>query len=194
MPNLPFISPSLAHYKIPLPDLIALNDGKRLVVGVAIIVPTHSIRDRDLISSEHSKETANKLLLVQRSATESSFASLYELPGGHADAADGDTTILDAVVRETKEETGLDVREIVGEFKGFEYAAGKSGRITKQVNFVVKVDLGDEVEGGGSEGLRVTLNPEEHQRAVWVSGEEDLVDLGLTGSMKDVVKDALAFL
>lgn len=199
----PIVSPALEHYNIPLSQLIAQNEGKRLVVGVAIIVPSRFIRDdsraaQSTPSGPTEDSDQNKLLLVQRAATESSFASLYELPGGHADTRDGDQTILDAVVRETREETGLIVREIVSEFKGFEYVAGKSGRITKQVNFVVRVNLGDlakqDAEGSGGAGVKVVLNPEEHQKAVWVSKEEDLEGLGLTGSMEDVVKDAIALL
>ncbi|TFL03314.1 NUDIX hydrolase domain-like protein [Pterulicium gracile] len=182
------IAPSVSQYNIPLADLLSQNGNKRLVVGVAVIVPA-AIAHADSAGASTTHKTQNKLLVVQRAVAEESFAGMYELPGGHADAIDGDQTLLDAVVRETREETGLEVVEIVGEFKGFEYVAGRSGETTRQFNFVVKVRL-----GGEGEGLAVRLNPEEHQKYAWVREEKDLEELSLTGSMEDVVKDALRYL
>ena len=53
---------------------------------------------------------AGEMLLLRRSAANSSFVGCWELPGGKVDPGEDFAT---AVLRETKEETGLDV-EITG--------------------------------------------------------------------------------
>jgi len=162
------ISEDLSSYTIPLSALShSYPDHTHLVVGVAITNPqTH------------------KLLIVQRSAREDTFPLLYEIPGGHAEP-DVDNTILDTVVRETREETGLVVKKVSKQFEGFEYTNSK-GQNTLQLNFLV------EVEETGAE--KVTLNPEEHQAFAWIDAKDDLDSFQLSGAMVKVVKDALSLL
>lgn len=165
----PEISPSVAHYDIPLAQIRALHPNKRLVVGVAIFCEFPGV-----------VAPQKKLLLLQRSASEDTFPLMYEIPGGHAE--DEDETILRTVVRETLEETGLVVKRILGEFAGFEYDAGKG--LTLQINFMVEVE-------SDSGKVEVKLAPSEHQAFAWVADGEDLQKYALTGSMGKVVADAL---
>ena len=133
------IPPALEHRNIPLCDLRAQSEKKRLVVGVAI-----------------ASRTSGKLLLLQRAADEEFLPNVYELPGGHAED-DTDATIFDTVVREAAEETGLMVTAVLREFEPFEY--GRS----VQLNFVV------EVEAAEDEVPVPKLNPSEHQAFVWAN-------------------------
>jgi 8-oxo-dGTP pyrophosphatase MutT (NUDIX family) len=166
------IHASAAPYAIPLADLQSQHWSKRLVIGAAIVSPTKP----------------HKILIARRAASESEFAGLYELPGGGSEA-DLDATLIDTVVRETAEETGLKVTGILGCFEGFEYETGKGKSV--QINFLVEVEGG---ATGGDEGVVVTLNPEEHDAFAWV-GADELDSVGttyaLSGAMEFVVKDAL---
>lgn len=70
-----------------------------------------------------------KVLLLHRAAGDF-MAGLTELPSGTVDPNEG---ILDALTRETKEETGLQVT-LVEQYTGsFDYASG-SGEKTRQLN------------------------------------------------------------
>lgn len=168
----PTIHASAAPYTISLADLQSQHPSKRLVIGAAIVSPTKP----------------RKILIVRRAASESEFAGLYELPGGGSEA-DEDATLIDTVVREAVEETGLKVTGIVGCFEGFEYETGKGKSV--QFNFLVEVEGS---AGGGDEGAVVALNPEEHDTFAWV-GVDELDSVGtkyaLSGAMEVVVKDAL---
>lgn len=106
---------------------------------------------------------------------------MYEIPCGHA--GHGDTTILDTIVRETREETGLIVKRIVGEFNCIEYDSGIGP--TVQLNFAVEVEVVD--------GLVITMNPLEHQAFTWVEQGEDLQQYEMTDSMHKTILDALEF-
>lgn len=159
------IAAPVKPFDIPLDDLQSQHPGKRLVVGVAIIA----------LSSQNSK----KLLLLQRSDTEDSFPSMYEIPGGGAEPED--QTLLDTVIRETLEETGLVVTRILNTFDGFEYSTSSGDAI--QFNFVVGVE--------GGMHTPVQLNPAEHQTFTWIGHPDELTELKLTGSMLKVVTDGL---
>lgn len=161
------IDPSVARYNVALAELYKSYPGKRLVVGVAIFSPT------------------KRLLLLKRAASEDMFPNMYEIPGGHAE--DDDETILSTVVRETHEETGLTVRQILGEFEGFEYEAGKGP--TVQLNFRVEVEGND--QDPSDRVPVVTMRPDEHQAFAWIKKGEDLGRYELTGAMHKVVLDAL---
>ena len=112
---------------------------------------------------------------------------------------DSDKTILDAVVRETAEETGLIVKNIVGEFPPLEYSVEKILAVdegtaptpivksTIQLNFVAKVEPNSATS---TKVFEVKLNPEEHQNYAWVS-KENLGRYNMTQGMIEVVKNAL---
>ena len=64
----------------------------------------------------------DKLLVVRREAHDADLGGAWELPGGGVD--DGET-IQQGAIRELKEETNLDVDEILGTFEGFDYATSR---------------------------------------------------------------------
>ncbi|KAI8074086.1 NUDIX hydrolase domain-like protein [Gongronella butleri] len=152
----------LSEYAISASEYLAQNGQyDRVVIGVAIF------------------DANGRLLVVQRAAHESSFANMYELPGGHVEDSDG--TILDAVVRETKEETGLDVSSIDSTFAPFDYRTHETAGLSHQLNFRVRVKA----------DAPVTLAPDEHQAFQWIS-MSDTEQLLTTETMRKTIRDALA--
>ncbi|KDQ57926.1 hypothetical protein JAAARDRAFT_34742 [Jaapia argillacea MUCL 33604] len=153
----------------------------RVVIGVAVFKPTPA-KDGDTLSPNHPS-----VLIVKRSAHESFLPNVWEIPGGHVEPTD--PTILHAVIRETKEETGLDVEAVLGEFDQFVYKVEKPGGNTKttiQLNFAVGVLGGVDID------KMVVLCPDEHQSHAWVS-VGNIGDYTLTEGMKKVAMDALAW-
>lgn len=107
-----------------------------------------------------------KMLLVQRAKEEKAFPNFWEIPGGKVD--DTDESLLHAVAREIKEETGLDVSRVVrkvGEF-GWGETSKKTGRehVWRKLIFEVEVSNSD-----------VVLDPIEHQDFLYAT-EEDVVN------------------
>lgn len=138
MLNTKFRSVAARHIPLSTSQAQPENTGKCLIVGVAVISPT-----------------SKKLPILQRAAHEDSYAGMYELPGGHTE--DADATILDTIVRELKEETGLAVRRIVAESdEGFEYETRKG--TVKQLNFLVEVEAED-MDGVECMETCVEMNP-----------------------------------
>ena len=94
----------------------AASDGvQQLVVG-AIIAGSQSV------------------LLLRRSADDF-MGGIYELPSGKVDPGEH---LGQALSREVKEETGLDVTSVGAYLGSFDYASG-SGKKTRQFNFTVQV-------------------------------------------------------
>ncbi|KAH7121207.1 NUDIX hydrolase domain-like protein [Dendryphion nanum] len=107
-----------------------------------------------------------KMLLVQRAKEEHAFPNCWEIPGGKVD--DDDESILHAVAREVKEETGLDVTRVtrkVGEFGWEEFSE-------KRAKYVVWRKLIFEVEVAN---FNIVLDPMEHQDYLYAA-EEDIVN------------------
>jgi 8-oxo-dGTP pyrophosphatase MutT (NUDIX family) len=94
--------------------------------------------------------SSDKVLLLQRAATERYYPNIWELPFGKVEA--DDVTLLDAAARECLEETGLTVMVFLAEGKSFRYSTG-IGSSSLQLNFDVEVQEEDPV----------IVNPEEHQ-------------------------------
>lgn len=163
------IAPSLAKFNVALTALENSGDnvGKRLVIGVAIV--RRSERPGGL----------PKVLLVQRASHEQLFPDMYELPGGKCEPAD--SSLLDTVARETLEETGYRVTQVLGEFPGFEYSTPKYE--ARQYNFIVAVDGGSDVDP--------TLDPNEHQAFAWAD-ESDYKAYPMSEAMQAVVTNALS--
>ncbi|KAJ2343096.1 hypothetical protein GGF43_005780, partial [Coemansia sp. RSA 2618] len=104
-------------------------------------------------------------------------------------------TIHEAVCREVREETGLKVTAITGQFAGFEYETSKfqegerdeeDGNMTVrtlQLNFCVCVE----------ECEPVVLNPDEHQKHAWCT-TSTIDQYKMTPVMHTVVANALAAL
>ena len=187
---------SLARFCLPLSKFAKLprHANKKLIVGAAILTP------ESIPASGHA-ETVNtalekpsrRILLVQRAARESAYPNQWELPpGGHAEFGI-DQTLLEAVVREVREETGLIVTGIREDSEGFEYGEDKCK--SKQYNFLVEVALAhtagvvESTEASTSE-LEVTLNKEEHQAFKWVD-RDSLEGLEMKEDMRKYVESAL---
>lgn len=157
---------SLKHRQIPLPELCAQNEGKRITVGVAII-------------SQPPLGLSQKVLLLQRAAEEDVLPNMYELPGGNWEETDD--TILDTVAREVKEETGLVTSAVLSEFEEFEYTTKRGP--ARQLNFLV------EVQRSQSEPTPA-LSPSEHQNYIWAGATDSLEDLPMSAGMRTVVRNA----
>lgn len=119
-------------------------------------------------------ENDGKILIITRASDEDLFPDHAEIPGGTVDEGEA---LLDALVRETKEETGLDISEIVDYRKGFDYISS-SGKKVRQFNFIVKTTHHN-----------VVLNPKEHSAFSWIapSDTEALNTLQITPEMKEVI-------
>lgn len=115
-------------------------------------------------------------------ATEMYYPNVFELPSGNVDFSD--KSLLQALYREVREETGFAVKKIVAELDPFFYSTEKlvMGNMVEkscvQLNYVVEV-CGDLIQ----------VNPEEHSVGIW-AGEEEFKQLEMTEGMKGVVSGA----
>ncbi|MFF2952750.1 NUDIX hydrolase [Kitasatospora sp. NPDC057965] len=78
-----------------------------------------------------------RVLLVRRNPDDY-MGGLWEIPSGTVELEKGET-ILDALYRETVEETGLAIREVTGYIGHFDYQNSRGGT-TRQFNFAVTVE------------------------------------------------------
>lgn len=77
----------------------------------------------------------NKCLILSRKADDF-MGGIDEIPSGKLEKGEG---LFDALIREVKEESNLDVTQIVSYINYFDYLSG-SGKKSRQYNFVVKVN------------------------------------------------------
>lgn len=119
----------------------------------------------------------NKVLILQRSKEEDVFPNMWELPSGKKEPLE---ECKDSLLREVKEETGLDIR-IIMPFFVFDYQIEKLNEIhdSTQINFLASIK-------GKNEKIKLSL---EHQNFAWVSKEE-LHKYNLSKATKQVIKKA----
>lgn len=145
---------SLKEYALPLPELLHLNTGiNNAAVGGFVFLGR-----------------SNSLLLIRRALIEPAYPGFWEVPGGAAEAPPTDETLLDAVVREVKEETGLTVTRIIRCYGTVDFAGRNGRRVWRKWNFEVEVAESKE---------QVLLDPKEHDAWMWVDGKEALEAAGL---------------
>lgn len=119
-----------------------------------------------------------KALILQRSENENSFPGMWELPSGKLEEGE---SIEEALLREVKEESGLDV-EILKPVNTFEYNKEKEGQSYHytQHNFSVRaMDPSQEV-----------LVSTEHQAFAWVDSS-DLNNYNLSDETRLAITTAL---
>lgn len=111
----------------------------------------------------------NRFLLLKRPVDEF-MGGIYELPSGKVETNE---PLKSALIRETKEETGLDVTQVSKYLGFFDYISG-SGKKTRQFNFLVRV----------IDFKKIILT--EHECFVW-SARNDLSKWQVTDSVKRIL-------
>ena len=111
----------------------------------------------------------SRVLLLQR-PKDDFMGGIYELPSGKVE--NGESLDI-ALHREVTEETGLNISKIIQYLGLFDYES-KSGKKTRQFNFVVSVD----------EFLEINLT--EHDNYAWLRNEE-LSKYKVTDSVKEIL-------
>ncbi|KAL8680132.1 MAG: hypothetical protein Q9186_003656 [Xanthomendoza sp. 1 TL-2023] len=181
------IPPALQSLAIPLRSFLTKNEKyDRLVCSAFIFAPPAAHHHHHHHLGESHSATPSRLLLLRRSATDTAFPNLWEVPGGSID--ENDPTILHGLAREVFEETGLRltrfVRLIGDGIKWTTYPQDVKSTVTCQwfkLSFEIEVaEIGaftheqqqqEDVEGYLN-SLPVDLDPEEHQEYAWVTEEE----------------------
>ncbi|KAL9040308.1 MAG: hypothetical protein Q9214_004541 [Letrouitia sp. 1 TL-2023] len=131
-----------------------------------------------------------QILLLKRAAHEHFYPNVFEIPGGKVE--DSDATILDAVKREVREETGTEVEQVIGTIESFNYSVDRKApaadetettvkSMSLQLNFVCAVTHHN-----------VKVNPEEHSEARFVIRSQ-IKELEMTESMRAVVEDGFVW-
>ncbi len=114
-----------------------------------------------------------KVLILQRSKNDF-MGGVYEIPSGKIEQGE---TIEDALKREIKEETGLDISKILYYISSFDYISG-SGKKTRQFNFWVETE---------NSGVKLS---QEHTNFAFV-GESELNSYNITEEVRKIIKIVL---
>lgn len=119
-----------------------------------------------------------KVLIIQRSSDENIFPNLWEFPSGKKEPME---KIEDAVKREAKEETGLDIK-IGKPISVFNFGWEKEDEIRDATEIVF---LG-EIEG--STNVKIS---DEHQNFAWITKNE-VNNYDMSAETKEAIKVALS--
>ena len=115
------------------------------------------------------------VLLLKRQADDF-MGGLVELPSGTVDAGED---IIDALKREVREETGLEINDIDSFIGTFDYTSG-SGKKTRQLNFLVYTDM-----------RKIKLNPTEHTESYWLNPSDNTFEsLNISNETKRIIQTA----
>jgi len=116
----------------------------------------------------------NEVLLLKR-ASDDFMGDLIELPSG---TVDKNETLIKALEREIKEETGLDVQEINEYIGSFDYLSN-SKKKTRQLNFNVTVNTDNDVK----------LNKKEHSQYYWIDLDSDKINtFNISTQTKNIIQ------
>ncbi|MBI3337107.1 MAG: NUDIX hydrolase [Candidatus Staskawiczbacteria bacterium] len=114
----------------------------------------------------------NKFLLLERALSDF-LGGLVILPGGTVDT---DEDLLQALVREVKEETNLVITEIISYIGSFDYASS-SGKKTRQFNFFIETEPGN-----------IRINQSEHSNYYLLNpSDEEFSKLNISDSTKTIL-------
>ncbi|KHJ34213.1 putative nudix domain protein [Erysiphe necator] len=105
-------------------------------------------------------DNMGRILVVQRADTDS-WPGRWEIPGGACEA--NNESVLDGMVREMWEETGMVVTSVVGVLndQGKSFTTRSRKRFLK-FEFKVEIELPNKIK----------LNPAEHKAFMWITEEE----------------------
>lgn len=113
----------------------------------------------------------NEVLIMSRKADDF-MGGIDELPSGNMESGE---KVYDALVREVKEETNLDIESVTSYINSFDYISG-SGKKARQFNFVVTVKSTNDV--------KLT----EHDSYKWISIDEARSNAKITDEVKFVLE------
>lgn len=113
----------------------------------------------------------NKVLMMSRK-TDDFMGGIDELPSGNMEQGEN---IYDAIIREVKEETNLDVVNVKSYIGSFDYISG-SGKKSRQYNFVLDVK--------NIENIILT----EHDKYNWLTIEEIRKSSKITEEVKYILE------
>lgn len=113
----------------------------------------------------------NEVLIMSRKADDF-MGGIDELPSGNMENGE---KVYDALVREVKEETNLDIESVTSYINSFDYISG-SGKKARQFNFAVTVKSTDDV--------KLT----EHDSYKWMSIDEARNSAKITDEVKFVLE------
>ncbi|MCS6894357.1 MAG: NUDIX hydrolase [Deltaproteobacteria bacterium] len=122
-----------------------------------------------------NKENTESVLLLKRTPGDY-LGGIWELPSGKVGAGED---LNSALKREVFEETGLEVKKILDHIGFFDYTS-QSGKRTRQFNFVVEVESGDELG-------KPQLNPLEHSEFKWIE-YADLNECEVSPEVKELIR------
>lgn len=155
-PSTFIVPPHLAQYNTPLADFAATKpEFNYFVVGAYIFSTSNKPNSRPLA------------LLLQRSFSDS-YGGYWENPGGSVESTD--KTLLEAVVREVFEETGLHVSKFLDLVCVDQWVSVKPDRVRKVAKFSFVTEVYEVVDEGWMD--RVVLDDQEHQAIVWATEEQ----------------------
>lgn len=109
----------------------------------------------------------NEVLIMTRKENDF-MGGIDELPSGNMESGE---KIYEALVREVKEETNLDIEKVTSYINSFDYVSG-SGKKTRQFNFAVTVKSIDDI--------KLT----EHDSYKWLSIDEARNSTKITDEVK----------
>ena len=109
----------------------------------------------------------NEVLIMSRKEDDF-MGGIDELPSGNMESGE---TIYEALIREVKEETNLDIEKVTSYINSFDYVPG-SGKKARQFNFAVTVKSTD------------TIKLTEHDSYKWLSIDEARKNAKITDEVK----------
>ena len=113
----------------------------------------------------------NEILVMSRKVDDF-MGGIDELPSGNMEKGEN---IYDALVREVKEETNLDLKEVVCFINSFDYISG-SGKKARQYNFAITVEKNGEI--------KLT----EHDAYKWQSMKDAIDNPKITDEVKECLE------
>ena len=113
----------------------------------------------------------NEVLIMSRKEDDF-MGGIDELPSGNMEK---DETIYEALVREIKEETNLDLKKVISYINSFDYVSS-SGKKARQFNFLVTVKSEDHI--------KLT----EHDHYQWLSIDDVRKNKRITDEVKNTLE------